>query len=127
MNLNQVTLPSLDVERSIKFYQKLDLNLIVRSLPNYARFECPNGTSTLSVHEVEDLPSGDTASIYFECDDLDARVNKLVKCGIEFDEMPEDRSWLWREARLRDPDGNKIILFYGGVNRKNPPWRVKNK
>jgi hypothetical protein len=23
-----------------------------------------------------------------------------------------------------DPDGNKIILFFGGDNRKNPPWRV---
>tara|TARA_R110002096_G_scaffold339981_2_gene533219 strand:- start:658 stop:1041 length:384 start_codon:yes stop_codon:yes gene_type:complete len=124
MDLNQVTLPSLDVATSIVFYQKLGLELIVRSLPHYARLECPNGVSTLSVHEVESMPAGNTASIYFECDKLDEKVDELVAKGINFDEMPADRSWLWREARLKDPDGNKIILFYGGENRKNPPWRV---
>lgn len=125
VDLNQVTLPSQDVAKSIEFYEKLGLKLIVRSLPHYARFECPNGTSTLSLHEVEQMPSGDIASIYFECDRLDEQVEALVSKGVHFDEMAEDRSWLWREARLKDPDGNKIILFFGGKNRKNPPWRVK--
>ncbi|MGB5929732.1 MAG: VOC family protein, partial [Cyclobacteriaceae bacterium] len=62
--------------------------------------------------------------VYFECEDLDERVEVLRQKGIIFDELPEDKRWLWREARLRDPDGNRIILFYGGINRKNPPWRV---
>ncbi len=126
MDLNQVTLPSMDVAKSIEFYEMLGLTLIVRALPHYARFECPNGASTLSVHEVESLPTGDIASIYFECEQLDETVNELVAKGITFDEQPEDRRWLWREARLKDPDGNKIILFYGGENRKNPPWRVND-
>ena len=53
MNLNQITIPSLDLEKSIPFYQTLGLKLIVKSLPHYARFECPDGTSTFSIQQVE--------------------------------------------------------------------------
>ena len=122
MNLNQVTVPSLDLEKSIPFYQKLGLKLIVKALPHYARFECPDGDSTFSIHKVEELPKGDGIYIYFECNDLDAQVGELRANGIE--ETPSDRPWLWREARLKDIDNNKLILFYGGEHRKNPPWRI---
>ncbi len=124
MNLNQVTVPSLDLEKSIPFYQKLGLKLIVKALPHYARFECPDGDSTFSIHKVEELPIGDGIYVYFECNDLDAQVGELRANGIEFQETPSDRPWLWREARLKDLDNNKLILFFGGENRKNPPWRI---
>ena len=125
MNLNQVTLPSLDVERSIAFYQKMGMQLIVRSLPNYARFLCPDGDATFSVHQVDELPLGHTAWIYFERDDLDTIVQQLMDKGIIIGEQPEDKPWLWREARLKDPDNNQIILYTAGPNRKDPPWKVK--
>ena len=48
------------------------------------------------------------------------------KLGLEFEIDPIDQSWLWRESYLRDPDGNKICLYYAGENRLNPPWRVKS-
>ena len=47
MRLNQLTLPSIDMARSSEFYQKLGLVLIVDSIPRYARFECPDGGTTL--------------------------------------------------------------------------------
>ena len=125
MNLNQVTLPSLDVEDSIAFYQKMGMLLIVRSLPHYARFLCPNGDATFSVHMVNELPHGNTAWIYFECDDLDTTIQQLLAKGITIDEQPEDKPWLWREARLKDSDNNQIILYTAGPNRKDPPWKVK--
>ena len=124
MNLNQVTIPTLSAERSVEFYQKLGLQLIVKALPHYARFEVPDGEATFSLHQVDELPKGDGMYIYFESTRLDEWVEELKSKGIEFDEMPEDRSWLWREARLRDPDGNRLILYYAGENRKNPPWRI---
>lgn len=127
MRLNQITVPSLDVERSIAFYGQLGLKLIVKALPHYARFEVPAGESTFSVHLVEELPKGEGISVYFESDRLDAWVKELQEMGIQFDEEPEDRRWLWREARLRDPDGNRLILYYAGENRKNPPWRVREE
>lgn len=124
MNLNQVTVPSRDLSLSIPFYEKLGLILIVKSLPNYARFVCPNGEATFSLHEQKDLPKGQGTIVYFECEDLDDHVNRLIAKDIEFDELPTDKSWLWREARLRDLDGNQIILFHAGENRLYPPWRV---
>ena len=124
MNLNQITVPSLDLTKSIPFYQKLGLKLIVHAPPHYARFECPQGEATFSIHRVDILPQGEGIYVYFEIEDLDDYVDQLVKQGIEFLELPNDKGWLWREARLKDVDGNQLILFYGGANRKNPPWRI---
>ena len=31
---------------------------------------------------------------------------------------------MWREARLRDPDGNIIFLYKAGEARRFPPWRM---
>jgi len=123
MNLNQITVPSLDLTRSIPFYEKLGLKLIVKS-PHYARFECPDGDSTFSLHQVDKLPKGDGVFVYFECNDLDGKVSSLKEQDIVFDLEPTDQSWLWREARLKDLDGNQLILFYAGENRLNPPWRI---
>jgi len=124
MNLNQITVSVVDVGRSIDFYEKLGLRLIVKTLPHYARFECTEGESTFSLHQV-DKPIEDTGTwIYFEVHDLDDFVNKLINKGIVFEELPNDKSWLWREARLRDPDNNVLILYFAGDNRKNPPWRI---
>ncbi|TBN06743.1 VOC family protein [Hyunsoonleella flava] len=124
MNLNQITVPSLDVEKAIDFYETLGLKLIVKSLPKYVRFECIDGTSTFSIHEVEELPKCDGITIYFEDDNLDNLVDSLIDKGITFDSLPEDKPWLWREAHLKDLDGNQIILYKAGGNRKNPPWRI---
>lgn len=125
MNLNQVTIYSTRPTESIEFYKKLGLRLIVDSAPRYVRFECPDGDSTLSIHETDDEYACTKIVLYFECENLDEEVKRLQKLGLIFDQEPTDETWLWREAILFDPDGNKIKLFFGGENRKNPPWRVK--
>lgn len=125
MNLNQITVPSLDLTKSVPFYEKLGLKLIVKALPHYARFECPDGASTFSIHQVKKLPTGDGVYVYFECENLDEHVESLIQNDIKIEELPSDKSWLWREARLKDLDGNQLILFFGGENRLNPPWRVE--
>ena len=126
MNLNQITVPSLDLTKSILFYKKLGLNLIVEALPNYARFECPDGNSTFSLHQTNELSKGEGIYVYFECENLDEYVENLKQKGFQFDTEPTDEKWLWREARLKDIDGNQLILFYAGENRLNPPWRIEN-
>lgn len=125
MNLNQVTIYSDKPVETVEFFRTLGLSLIVDSLPRYARLECPDGESTLSVHIAEDVSITNNIVLYFECENLDATVKELKSKGLVFDEDPTDREWLWRQAYLKDPNGNKICLFYAGNNRKNPPWRVK--
>jgi len=123
MNLNQVTLPVDDMERATAFYRQLGFLQIVDS-PHYARFECPEGEATFSLSlEEECFRNG--AVIYFESDQLDNRVAELIDRGFAFDQMPTDMRYLWREAVLRDPSGNRIKLYHAGDNRRHPPWRVE--
>jgi catechol 2,3-dioxygenase-like lactoylglutathione lyase family enzyme len=123
MNLNQVTIPVSNIENAIGFYQKIGLKLIVKSLPHYARFVCPNGNSTFSLHQTNEINNNDTW-IYFETEDLTEKITELINLGIEILEMPSDKTWLWREAKLKDLDGNIIIIYWAGENRLNPPWRI---
>jgi catechol 2,3-dioxygenase-like lactoylglutathione lyase family enzyme len=124
MNLNQVTIYSHKPVETVEFYRRLGLRLIVDSLPRYARLECPGGDATLSIHEAGQATTESNIVLYFECEDLDSRVEKLKAAGLEFEQDPIDRTWLWREAYLRDPANTRICLFRAGENRKNPPWRT---
>jgi catechol 2,3-dioxygenase-like lactoylglutathione lyase family enzyme len=125
MRLNQVTLEVSDVAASVEFYRRLGLVQVVGGDDRYARFVCPDGGSTLSVEKAgRALPDWTPVTVYFECDDLDERVAELESRGFVFEHRPVDQRWLWREARLRDPDGHTICLFRAGENRINPPWRL---
>jgi len=123
MDLNQVTLPCADYGASVAFYKALGLTQIVDSPPRYARFESSTG-STLSIHSVESVAETTGVTIYFEVDDVDAKVAELRIAGLDFDGEPVDQSWLWREAHLKDPAGNIICIFHAGENRRFPPWRI---
>jgi catechol 2,3-dioxygenase-like lactoylglutathione lyase family enzyme len=127
VRLNHVTLYVSDMERSVAFYERLGLTKIVADGSHYTRFVCPDGDETLSLlaageGEASRAPS---ASIHFECEDIDDRVAELEQAGLEFELEPTDQPYLWREAILRDPDGNAVFLFRAGENRLNPPWRVE--
>ena len=123
MNLNQVTLPALDVAASVAFYRGMGFVQIVDSV-HYARFECPEGDATFSVHAVDSVPADSGVVVYFECETLDDRVRDLEKAGYLFSKQPTDERWLWREARLTDPSGNVLRLYHAGASRKHPPWRM---
>ncbi len=125
MNLNQVTLPVKNIAEANTFYLNMGFTQIVDS-PHYARFVCPQGQATFSLMlEEGDFCNG--AIIYFECEQLDSWYQSLLDKGFVFDQAPEDQPYLWREAVLHDPSGNKIKLYWAGKNRINPPWRVEKR
>lgn len=123
MNLNQVSLPVHDMEEATEFYRRMGFLQIVDT-PHYARFECPEGESTFSL-ALEEPRAGNGSVIYFEHEHLDELVEELKSKGVEFDQEPTDMRYLWREAVLHDPSGNKIKLYWAGEHRLNPPWRVE--
>lgn len=122
MNLNQVTLPVINMPKAVSFYQLLGFTLIVDT-PHYARFECPKGTSSFSL-SLEDEKFNNGAVIYFEHPELEQWVAELVDKGVEFEQLPTMERYLWKEAILLDPSNNKIKLYWAGENRLNPPWRI---
>ena len=124
MDMNQISVPCRDYDASVAFYRCLGLRQIVDSPPRYARFESSSGT-TLSIHSTEHGRPSDGIVLYFEVDDVDATVAELRRSGIAVDDEPADQRWLWREAYLRDPFGNRLCIFYAGKNRRFPPWRVE--
>jgi catechol 2,3-dioxygenase-like lactoylglutathione lyase family enzyme len=123
MELNQVTLPAIDVAASVAFYRRMGFTLVVDA-PHYARFKSTVGDATFSIHKEDALAEPSKTIVYFECAALDRTVADLKARGLRFTQDPRDEPWLWREARLADPSGNVICLYHAGANRLDPPWRV---
>ena len=125
MKLNHVTLIVSNFQRSTLFYKTLGLIPIVDAPPRYARFQFPDSDATLSIEVTGEPVLAPRAQLYFECADLDCTVAQLKEKGIVFCQDPTDMDYLWREARLKDPDGHDIRLYFAGDNRLNPPWKVQ--
>ena len=124
LRLNQVTVTGKDYAKMVDFYRRLGLKQIVDSPENfYARFEA--GAATFSVQCDPEAEIGETVAVYFECDDLDERVERLARSGIPFEHGPRNQPWDWREARLRDPSGNTVFIYRAGEARRYPPWRIE--
>jgi catechol 2,3-dioxygenase-like lactoylglutathione lyase family enzyme len=127
MRFNHATLIVSDFERSKAFYRALGLIQIVDAPPRYARFRFPSGDATFSIEVTGDaIPATCVAQMYFECDALDAKVAELKAQGMLFTQDPTDMEYLWREARLRDPDGHDVRLYFAGKNRLDPPWKLQS-
>lgn len=119
--LNQITLPASDYAASVAFYRALGLVQIVDSPTNgYARFETPGGV-TLSIATGHGEAGG--AAVYFECVDPNAVVARLAEKGIAASPA-QDQPWLWREAWLTDPAGNRLCFYRAGLARRYPPWAI---
>ncbi|ACA85339.1 VOC family protein [Shewanella woodyi] len=123
MNMNQVTFPVNDMHKATEFYRLMGFIQIVDT-PHYARFECSDGHASFSL-SLQPEEQRNYGVIYFEHQNLDQLVAQLIEKGFHFDQMPTMESYLWREAVLHDPSGNKIKLYWAGENRLNPPWRVQ--
>jgi catechol 2,3-dioxygenase-like lactoylglutathione lyase family enzyme len=128
VRFNHVTLVVSDFGRSKAFYRTLGLTQIVDAPPRYARFVFPEGDATLSVEVMEGQPAPVTGSahFFFQCDEVDAKVAELKAKGLVFYQEPTGMFYLWREARLRDPDGHDVRLYSEASDvRLNPPWKLQ--
>ncbi|HEY2736175.1 MAG TPA: VOC family protein [Polyangiales bacterium] len=90
-------------------------------------FAFRKANATLSVEASgRAIPAQAVVQLYFECSALDETVAALQANGFVFSQEPTDMPYLWREARMLDPDGHDIRLFDPGVNRLDPPWKLAN-
>ncbi len=61
----------------------------------------PPGTASLEAHSI---------SLWVYADDCDAAIERLRGAGVPIVEEPTDQPWGERVARVRDPDGNEVII-----------------
>lgn len=113
------------MEDAVQFYLKLGFTQIVDT-PHYARFSCPDCDSTFSL-SLENDKFENHSVIYFEHEDLEELCENLAQKGIVFEQEPTEQRYLWKEAIIKDPSGNKIKLYWAGENRLNPPWKVDKR
>ncbi len=125
MRLNHVTLIVSNLNQSIAFYKKLGLLPIVLEEPRYVRFTLPIGDETISLEVTGEAIAESRVQLYLSCPNLDSTCEELKDKGLLFEQDPTDMDYLWREARLRDPDGHQIRLYADDGNRLNPPWRIE--
>ena len=106
-----------DMARALGFYRDL--------LGGHVGYEFPGpdgepayvgldlGSSHLGVGlstEVDGGPLPRPISLWVYTDDCDAVVERLRTAGVTITEEPTDQPWGERVARVRDPDGNEVII-----------------
>jgi lactoylglutathione lyase len=70
------------------------------------------GTAHLGIGRDADATAGPSErfSLWVYAEDCDAAVERLRGAGVEIVEEPADQPWGERVARVRDPDGNLVII-----------------
>ena len=120
--LNAIGLVVSDMERSIRFYRLLGLEVpetpgeghVDTFLPNGVRFMLDSEEVVKSFRPDWTRVTGNQLSLAFECDNP-AQVNELyaraVEAGFHGEKEPWDAVWGQRYAQLADPDGLPVDLY----------------
>jgi len=110
-----VSVPVSDQERAKEFYvEKLGFELSREddSIPGIRWVQVtPKGgaTSLTLVTWFETMPPGSLQGLVLGSADLEKDCEELVARGVEFDRPLQDQPW-GKEAVVRDPDGNRLVL-----------------
>jgi catechol 2,3-dioxygenase-like lactoylglutathione lyase family enzyme len=110
-----VSIPVSDQDRAKKFYtDTLGLELLRddNSVPGirWVQVAPPRGGTALTlVTWFDSMPPGSLRGLVLASDDLDGDYQRLQHLGVPFDQPPAQQPWA-KEAVLRDPDGNQLVL-----------------
>lgn len=111
-------LASPDLGRALGFYRDLLGGVVEYRFPDGGDPQfvlLAIGTSRLGLGRSEptppvpDGPEGRIA-LWVYAEDCDAAVDRLAAAGTEVVEPPTDQPWGERVARVRDPDGNLVVI-----------------
>jgi catechol 2,3-dioxygenase-like lactoylglutathione lyase family enzyme len=120
--LNAIGIAVADLERSLRFYRLLGLEL--PEDPGEGHVEATMANGTRLMFDSEDvirsfLPdwiraNGNQVSLAFECAspaEVDEVYARVVAAGFEGEKEPWDAFWGQRYALLGDPDGVRVNLY----------------
>jgi catechol 2,3-dioxygenase-like lactoylglutathione lyase family enzyme len=111
-----------DMERSIRFYRLLGLDVpetpgeghVDTFLPNGLRFMLDTEETVKSFRPDWARSTGNQLSLAFECDaaaEVDELYALVVEAGFHGEKEPWDAFWGQRYAQLADPDGVPVDLY----------------
>ena len=105
-----------DLDEALRFYRDLLGATVSYEFPGpdgepaYVGLEL--GEAHLGIGRDPDAPPEPSArfSLWAYAEDCDAAVDRLRSAGVEIVEEPADQPWGERVARVRDPDGNLVLI-----------------
>jgi catechol 2,3-dioxygenase-like lactoylglutathione lyase family enzyme len=120
--LNAIGIVASDMERSIRFYRLLGLDVpetpgeghVDTFLPNGVRFMLDQEDVIKSFRPEWTRETGNQLALAFECDspaDVDDLYRRVVEAGFIGEKEPWDAFWGQRYAQLLDPDGVPVDLY----------------
>ena len=121
-SLNAIGIAVSDMERSIRFYRLLGLDVPETPDEGHVDVALPSGVRLmLDTEEVVrsfrpdwSRATGNQLSLALACADaaeVDALYARAVEAGFEGEKEPWDAFWGQRYAQLRDPDGVPVDLY----------------
>ena len=120
--LNAIGIVVSEMERSIRFYRLLGLDVpktpgeghVDTFLPNGVRFMLDTEETVKSFRPDWSRAAGNQLSLAFGCAtpaEVDERYAALIDAGFEGEKEPWDAFWGQRYAQLQDPDGVPVDLY----------------
>jgi len=120
--LNAIGIAVSDMERSIRFYRLLGIDVpetpgeghIDTFLPNGVRFMLDTEEVIRSFRPEWTRASGNQVALAFECAsaaEVDETYARVVDAGFHGEKEPWDAFWGQRYAQLQDPDGVGVDLY----------------
>jgi catechol 2,3-dioxygenase-like lactoylglutathione lyase family enzyme len=120
--LNAIGLVVSDMERSIRFYRLLGIEVpetpdeghVDTFLPNGVRFMLDTEAVVRSFRPDWARATGNQVSVAFECDSpaaVDEAYEHVTAAGFRGEREPWDAFWGQRYAQLADPDGVPVDLY----------------
>jgi catechol 2,3-dioxygenase-like lactoylglutathione lyase family enzyme len=120
--LNAIGIVTSDMERSIRFYRLLGLDVPETPGEGHVDTLLPNGVRLML--DTEDVirsfrpewtrETGNEVALAFECaspSEVDELYARAVDAGFEGEKEPWDAFWGQHYAQLRDPDGVGVDLY----------------
>jgi catechol 2,3-dioxygenase-like lactoylglutathione lyase family enzyme len=120
--LNAIGIVVSDLERSIRFYRLLGLDVPETPGEGHVETTLPNGTRLM--FDTEEIiksfrpewtrTAGNQLALAFECGgpaEVDALYARVVEAGFHGEKEPWDAFWGQRYAQLADPDGVPVDLY----------------
>jgi uncharacterized glyoxalase superfamily protein PhnB len=120
--LNAIGIVVTDLERSIRFYRLLGLDLpeapgeghVEATLAGGARLMLDTEETVKSFRPDWTRATGNQLGLAFECADaaeVDRTYARVVEAGFQSEKEPWDAFWGQRYAQLADPDGVPVDLY----------------